>query len=107
LLTREFNQLVCNRLSENGIFATNVIGHPTDSRLVTTVTQTISKDFNYVSLFSDTNKKHEQNIWILASRTPIRIGSSVKHDGTKGVILTDDNAPVEFIIASDLISRKK
>ena len=102
LVTREFNRLVRDRLTAQGVYAVNAIGHPTDSRLVSSVTRTIMEEFEHVSLLYD-SRDSVQNVWVLASRTPITLGRSPLTREAGGQILTDDNAPVEFLIAADLV----
>lgn len=104
LATREFNRLVRERLTPQGLYAVNAIGQPAGSRLMRSVIQTIMEEFEHVSLLYDYTGVVE-NVWILASRSPITIGRSPKTREAGGRILTDDNAPVEFLIAADLVQR--
>jgi len=103
LVTKEFNGIVKNKLSDSGIYAINVIGHSTESSLVNSVTRTLLTDFEYVA-FLHRKEKNVQNLWILASKSPIGLGISITpNELNKGQILTDDRAPVEFLIAKDLL----
>jgi len=45
----------------------------------------------------------EQNIWILASCYPIKIGL-LPQIGEFDKVLTDNKAPVEFLIATELLN---
>jgi spermidine synthase len=104
LVTREFNRLVRDKLTDNGVYAVNAIGQPVGSKLIGSLTRTIMEEFEHVSLLYD-YKGIVENVWVLASRFPITIGHLPPTTVTKGQILTDDNAPVEFLIAADLMQR--
>ncbi|OGW79852.1 MAG: hypothetical protein A3G33_02450 [Omnitrophica bacterium RIFCSPLOWO2_12_FULL_44_17] len=101
LITREFNHLVKTKLSTRGIYAINVIGYGFQSELVSGVTRTLKEDFQYVTFFSAAVKS-VKNIWILASESPLSLGDKAMEPGTKGKLLTDNCAPVDFLIAKDL-----
>jgi spermidine synthase len=104
LATREFNRLVRERLRPHGLYAVNAIGQPAGSSLVRSVIQTIREEFEHVSLLYDYTGVVE-NVWVLASRSPIAIGRSPKTREAGGRVLVDDDAPVEFLIAADLVQR--
>jgi spermidine synthase len=104
LVTREFNRLVKEKLTPQGVYVVNVIGHPADSRLVRSITQTMMEEFEHVSLLYD-SRGGVENVWVLASRSPMKVGYPPPTTGVKGRILTDDDAPVEFLIAADLVQK--
>ncbi|MEA3463307.1 MAG: fused MFS/spermidine synthase, partial [Bacteroidota bacterium] len=106
LVTRQFHKLVAEKLSLKGIYAVNVMGYPVESRLVSSVTRTLKQDFTYVNHFRSM-KEGIQNIWILASKQPISVGRPVLSEAEAGMIFTDNHAPVEFLIALDLLSQTK
>lgn len=100
LVTKEFHTLVSERLSSQGIYAVNVMGHPVEGRLLASVTRTLQDSFKHVHHYTFT-KKEIQNVWILSSNEPIPLGSEVSYQ-KDGLILTDNHAPVEFLVALDL-----
>jgi spermidine synthase len=104
LVTREFNRLVKEKLTPQGVYVVNAIGHPADSRLVRSVTRTIMEEFAHVSFLYE-SRGIVENVWVLASRSPITVGHPPPRGGAKGRILRDDNAPVEFLIAADLVQK--
>ncbi|MDY6990029.1 MAG: fused MFS/spermidine synthase [Thermodesulfobacteriota bacterium] len=99
LVSREFNGLVKRRLSPEGVYAVNVIGHAAKSSLVASVLRTLMKEFENVSLF----RRHKGNIWILASQTSVTPGDAPPKEKMGGQVLTDNHSPVEFLIVKDLI----
>ena len=100
LLTRQFNQLVAKKLSARGVYAVNVVGHFETSRLISSMTRTLKADFEYVN-YSSVGNQDLQNLWILASNHPVPIGQPAAFDVEKGLIFTDNHAPVEFLVATD------
>jgi spermidine synthase len=102
LVTQEFNRLISQRLSSKGIYAINVRGRNLESRLVTSVIRTLKQDFRYVNHFPASEEDSDNN-WILASHLPIPFGNSVLSEAETGMVLTDNHAPVEFLIASDFV----
>lgn len=100
LVSREFSRLVKSRLSREGVYAVNVIGHATKGSLVGSVVRTLMKEFEHVSLF----RRHEGNIWILASQTSVTPGDGLPKEDMGGQVLTDNHSPVEFLIVKDLIT---
>ncbi len=101
LVTTEFNNLVRDRLSPHGIYAVNVIGHPVESRLARSMINTLWQGFPHLSLYY---LEHLQttNIWMLASSRPLSIGNQPVPPGDDALLLTDNNAPIEYLIAADL-----
>jgi spermidine synthase len=106
LLTQEFLDMVKSKLTSDGVYAVNVIGDPSRSRTVNSVINTMESVFEYVNLYYNSSEG-EQNIWILASQTPITLGETIRSEMPLGQILTDDRAPVEFLIAADLLETAK
>jgi spermidine synthase len=108
LITKEFNRLVNKRLTDQGVLAINVVGHPVESRLVGGVTSTLMEEFKHVSYLAEPNPKNPkfQNLWILASRSPITVGTKTQIKLGKKDFLTDNNAPVEYLIAAEYILSK-
>ena len=104
LVTREFLRVVRNKLTPKGLYAVNALGHPVNSQLVRSVLQTVMGEFEHVSLLYDA-RDEKQNMWILASQSPISQGQPPPANETKGRLLTDNNAPVEFLIAADLVQQ--
>jgi len=104
LVTKEFTKIVKEKLSSHGIYAVNVMGHPTKSNLVNTIVKTIMEEFEYLSLLYDRGNT-EQNIWILASSYPIKTGISPRI-GEFDKVLTDNKAPVEFLVATELLHER-
>jgi hypothetical protein len=78
------------------------MGHPTKSNLVNTIVKTIMEEFEYLSLLYD-HGNAEQNIWILASSYPIKTGI-LPQIGEFDEVLTDNKAPVEFLVATELLN---
>lgn len=105
LLTREFDRKIALKLSPEGIYAVNVIGYPRKSRLVQSVTRTLMQEFTHVRHFAP-SARQLQNVWILASQhLSAGMGHVFTVDESLGRILTDDDAPVEYLIALDMTER--
>ena len=104
MVTKEFVFLVSNKISRHGMYAVNVIGYSSSSNLVKSITKTIMEEFEFVSHFRGKDNK-SRNVWILASHSPIGLGVRQLPSGAEGQVLTDDNAPVEFIIAKELMKK--
>jgi spermidine synthase len=105
LLTREFHRRVALKLSPEGIYAVNVIGHRRRSRLVQSVTRTLTQEFTHVRHFAP-SKGQAQNVWILASQQQhAGLGQVSAVDKSLGRVLTDGDAPVEYLIALDMMGR--
>jgi hypothetical protein len=47
-------------------------------------------------------KADVQNIWVLAGAQPLPIGEPAPPSAEAGMVLTDNHAPVEFLIALDV-----
>jgi hypothetical protein len=47
-------------------------------------------------------KADVQNIWVLAGARPLPIGEPAPPSAEAGMVLTDNHAPVEFLIALDV-----
>jgi spermidine synthase len=105
LITKEFNQLVNKRLTYQGLLAINVVGHPVESRLVSMVTSTLMEEFKHVSYLAEPNPRNPnlQNLWILASRSPITVGTKAQIEMGKKDFLTDNHAPIEYLIAAEYL----
>jgi len=105
LVTRQFHQIVADKLTPKGIYAINVIGRAQQSRLLSSMIQTLEQDFKWVNI-AEAVKEGPQNLWILASNHPIPVGGAASTDPGKGTILTDNHAPVEFLVVADLMEEK-
>ena len=105
LVTRQFHQMLTQKLTETGVYAVNVMGHLQESRLVSSITRTLKQDFKWVN-YVGLEEKDAQNFWILASNHPLSIGKAMSENPEKGIIFTDNHAPVEFLVMTDFIQEK-
>ncbi|MDJ0740510.1 MAG: fused MFS/spermidine synthase [Gammaproteobacteria bacterium] len=103
LLTREFVELVRARLTPDGLYAVNIASSDPAGGLLHSVTKTLQGVFGHVTWFkAHTSPAGVTNTWILASRAPLTLGSPAA-TGATAQVLTDDDAPVEYLIASELL----
>jgi len=98
LVTRQFHQLVAEKLTPGGVYAVNVMGHFLESRLVNSMIKTLKSDFTHVNVVR-VGAREIQNIWLLAGKQPIAIGTPAAVKGDAGMVFTDNHAPVEFLVA--------
>ena len=106
LVTQQFNQIVAERLSARGIYAVNVIGDLKTSRLVNSMVRTLKQHFQWVHHY-DRGDASIRNRWLLASNASIPIGQAMSIESGVGMILTDQHAPVEFLIMTDILAENK
>lgn len=105
LVTREFHKMVSEKLSPEGIYAINVIGLPSDSRLTRSLISTLSKEFKHVTIQkSESGCLH--NAWIMAGQKPIDYGRKPFENEIDSFLLTDNHSPVEYLLARDFISQR-
>ena len=102
LTTAEFNRIVQERMSDNGIYMTNVRGHPANSYLASSFVKTLSQDFPY--LYSERAAGH--NYWVIASKRPLNWARPIDKVGAMAQILTDNHAPIEFLIVRDFVAER-
>ncbi|HPC05065.1 MAG TPA: fused MFS/spermidine synthase [Syntrophales bacterium] len=106
LVTREFLDIVLDRLTPEGIYAVNVVGRPGESPLAESILATIARAVPEVSIL-DNREGCVENVWILASRSPrgLTAGRKPAPGETGGRTLTDDDSPVEYLVARELLRR--
>jgi predicted membrane-bound spermidine synthase len=105
LVTRDFNRIVKQRLTDKGIYCVNVMGFYPNSRFVCSIIKTLEQDFKHLN-YIDVGKKKVKNMWVLASKRPINIGKYLIKTHEYGMILTDNHAPIEYLIADDLLNEE-
>ena len=105
LVTRQFHQMLAKKLAPKGIYAVNVMGSIENSRIVSSMIRTLKKDFKYINHVG-TGNNEIQNRWLLSSNQPILIGESITSYPEKGVIFTDNHAPVEFLVMTDVLRER-
>lgn len=101
LTTKEFNDMVKTKLAHNGIYAVNVRSYPTGSYLGASLFKTLGDSFEYLSLM----EPNTSNSITLASSQRINFGEQFTPTG-KGIMLTDNRAPIEFLVIADLVHEK-
>jgi spermidine synthase len=106
LVTREFLETVLDRLTPEGIYAVNVVGLPGESPLAESILATVARAFPEVSILYN-REGCVGNVWILASRSPrgLTAGRKPAPGETGGRILTDDDSPVEYLVARELLGK--
>lgn len=125
LVTLEFIQLVKSRLSEHGLFATNVVDSFPDAKLVKTLVKTLQQEFDQVDVWVDhiprgqarltyvvTASRYKQQPNLLQSsqgmeRQWLRINEPLFATGQPldaFPIFTDDFVPVERMISGLLFT---
>ncbi|GJL84017.1 MAG: spermidine synthase [marine bacterium B5-7] len=102
LASREFNQLVSNRLSSKGVYIINVRGHPSQSHMASSFVKTLSDVFPYLYAKTETRT----NISVIASKQQIDWADEIKEIGPMAITLTDNHAPIEYLIARDFVDEK-
>ena len=102
LTTTEFNRLVDDRLSPHGIYMANVRGDPGSSYLASSFVRTLSETFPHVYA----EKSSRSNFWVIAAKQPLAWATPVTNQGSMAQYLTDNHAPVEYLIVRDLISER-
>lgn len=102
LTTREFNQVVSNHLSPNGIYMTNVRGDPRRSHLASSFVETLLRTFPYIYAGPTSGV----NIWVVAAKRPLGWINPIGETGSMAQILTDDHAPIEYLIVRDFIAER-
>lgn len=102
LTTVEFNQLVHDRLAFDGIYMINVRGDPANSYLASSFVRTLSKTFPHIYA----QKTSGLNIWVIASKKPLDGFTQIQEVGSMAQILTDDHAPVEYLIVRDFVAER-
>lgn len=119
LASDEFNALVASRLKPSGYYVVNVIDNPSDPRLLASFVKTLQKRFPVVEIWiepNDVRGARRATFILYAARNPsglasthraaygyrhvwLRIDpSSIDIDGL-GLVLTDDFAPVDRLLA--------
>lgn len=119
LATREFNNLVKNRLSENGLFLINAIDQFPNSILIRTLLKTLKESFEHVEVWIERPSSTQNRLTFIlsASNQPFEFAEiesqrgifrvwynitdfieeqTAKHDA---ITLTDDYAPVERLVS--------
>jgi len=119
LTTFEFNEKLRELLSPEGFYLLNLVDTFSSGRFLGAVLNTLRKSFPYVYLFSTGEKATHSDEWstfvVAASLHPLDFGtfdlkgvswklldaSQVAHleKRSKGLVLTDDYAPVENLLA--------
>ncbi len=102
LTTSQFNALVAERLSPNGIYLVNVRGDPARSDLAASMIRTLREHFEHLTAVPATRT----NTWVLASQTTLDSGSPIDQEPGRGRLLTDDHAPIEYLIVKDIVQAK-
>ena len=102
LTTHEFNEIVASKLLETGIYAMNVRGKPASSDVAGSIVKTLKRTFPFVYLVAAT----PSNNWIISGWTPIKGLENINEMGLAGQVLTDDHAPIEYMVVKDVIKEK-
>lgn len=102
LTTVEFNELVRSKLTENGVYAINVRGYPSESYLAASLLKTLKREFQYLA---ETGQNSSNTITV-ASDYKLPFGDALVSDFEEGMLLTDNRAPTEMLIMADVIRKK-
>jgi spermidine synthase len=122
LLTREFNGLVRAALSPDGVYLLTVIDRLEDGRLWRSAVRTLKQTFPHVELLTPHNeyRPDDQQVYVIyAADRPLDLDALAKHGPAKpfthrlrpgelerlldrdtGVVLTDQYAPVDNLMAA-------
>ena len=123
LVTREFAELVRDRLRSDGVYLMNIVDAFPDPRLVRAITKTLSEVFTHVDLWMEGVPDAERVTFVLSAtnserppkvvqarlgfeRAWFRVTEKLMEVGTpvdELPVLTDDYAPVERLIAGLLL----
>ena len=129
LVTDEFHALVASRLTERGIYAMNVVDKLREPLFVLSLAETLSRRFRHVELWMDLeaiSPSEKRTTWIvIASQVATNVGEirskygftrrwvqvpvkrMISHVGAeKLVFLTDDYAPVDWLMRDLLLRRE-
>lgn len=119
LITDEFHGLVRNRLSERGFYALNVIDDPRKPRLLASLVRTLAVKFEHVEAWvapDDVRRSLRATFLVYASAREsvpvselsasngeahrwLRVDIASLHAERNGIMLTDDLAPVDRLLA--------
>ena len=102
LTTHEFNEIVASKLVSSGIYAMNVRGNPEISDVAGSVVKTLKITFPYIYMIKAT----PSNYWIISGWNPISGLVSLDKSGELGQVLTDNHAPVEYLVVKDFVKEK-
>lgn len=99
LATREAVQCIYNSLTDDGIYMSNILG-TAESEFILSEMNTIKSVFPYVYIYNS-NKSQEKtynNYIVVGSKKPLKNNSFLNVDYSKGLVLTDDYAPIEKMV---------
>ena len=113
ITTLEFNQLVKNKLNENGIYLINIadeLHEPNYPRTQASLLKTTQRIFPHLRAVNSDKylgtDKYWGNTLVLATNTPLNLGRKIDYHESDGVLLTDNRAPTEFILFFDKLENK-
>jgi hypothetical protein len=89
-------------ITATGIYAINVRGDPLRSALAASIIRTLAPNCKEMRLL----KAGRTNVWVIASQAPIRLGKPVGPSTSLGDVLTDDHAPIQYLVVRDLVEQK-
>ena len=99
LATQEAVQNIYNSLTEDGIYMSNILGEAESEFMISEV-NTIKSVFPYVYIYNS-NKKQDKtygNYIVVGSKKPLNNEAFLNIDYSKGLILTDDYAPIDKMV---------
>jgi len=102
LTTHEFNEIVAGKLVETGLYAINVRGNPASSDVAGSIVRTLKLTFPYVYIIVST----PSNNWVISGWTPIKGLESISEIDLAGQVLTDNHAPIEYLVVKDFVKEK-
>ena len=102
MTTREFNAEVANKLAPAGVYVINVRGDPQHSTLAASIVRTLALHFKELRAL----KAGPSNAWVIASQIPVRLGERIDPPASVGDVLTDNHAPIEYLVVRDLVMQK-
>lgn len=102
MTTREFHSEVANKLAPAGVYAINVRGDPRHSALAASIVRTLAPHFKELKSL----RAGPSNAWVIASQVPIELGDQIDLPASFGDVLTDNHAPIEYLVVRDLVMQK-
>lgn len=101
LCTKEFIQTVKSKLNSGGVYAMNIISTRTgdDERFLCAECNTLSQVFVnvYILPCEEVNPQARQNFIVIATDKKLDFPNELNIDFSKGLVLTDDYSPVEYL----------
>ncbi|MBI4818266.1 MAG: fused MFS/spermidine synthase [Deltaproteobacteria bacterium] len=121
LTTQEFDRVLHRILNPGGMYIVNVIDEAESERLVASMCRTLRSVFEYVALFAEQGRRRGRSTYVVVASDdeivlPAKIDGIGRQSGfdrmdpkaldDRGIVLTDDFAPVESFMSDAFVLRQ-